>query len=597
MKKGLLFLAAAVALASTANAQVVERAKQAKKVNKVTNMQRAAFDLNNACMKVGQMATSMSQIKKAPAAKAAPQAFYARPNGAFYVNWDQNGSGFIRPMVYGKPFSTYTYTNLSTGADSWMWEYTKHNQGAMDTLTADTKDLTVTYGYEFAYAPTLVASGSGSSAEYVIGGGKQGGPIYVSPLFFTQYPNEPMAETAEDLTIDLLASPHYYGSSDRYCQEQYGWGYYSGAKGSPDDTEGTGYWFGKNYSGWDMQAVAFEAPEKPYVLNNVYLYYTALKVVAGAEAPVKVTVYRLPEMLPYIDGSRNTIGEAVMNEENVIAEGTIVLNDQTPAGGILQIPLVTVEDDFEFEVTPEIDSAILIVVKGFGGENILSSSLLVTNDDYDEGKGELAFLGNIEDNVLQGLNNFFRSGEMKVGMSIFIGNNNPFMVFNYNLEDGKYEFPVEGGVLTRTFTGQPQEFISFYSSSSSEEWDVTVNGEELPEWLTVELEDQMADGEFTGVVNARVVAAALPEGEQYREAVVKFHILGDYINCEFTQGTKPAGKKGDVNGDGEVNVSDVTALVNKILGTAEYADAVCDINEDGEVNVSDVTALINLILG
>ncbi|MDO4511011.1 MAG: chitobiase/beta-hexosaminidase C-terminal domain-containing protein [Bacteroidales bacterium] len=54
---------------------------------------------------------------------------------------------------------------------------------------------------------------------------------------------------------------------------------------------------------------------------------------------------------------------------------------------------------------------------------------------------------------------------------------------------------------------------------------------------------------------------------------------------------------GDVNGDGEVNVSDVTALVNKILGTAEYADDACDINKDGIVNVSDVTALINLILG
>ena len=53
---------------------------------------------------------------------------------------------------------------------------------------------------------------------------------------------------------------------------------------------------------------------------------------------------------------------------------------------------------------------------------------------------------------------------------------------------------------------------------------------------------------------------------------------------------------GDINGDGEVNVSDVTALINKILGSSTYSDASCDINGDGEINVSDVTALINLIL-
>ena len=53
---------------------------------------------------------------------------------------------------------------------------------------------------------------------------------------------------------------------------------------------------------------------------------------------------------------------------------------------------------------------------------------------------------------------------------------------------------------------------------------------------------------------------------------------------------------GDINGDGVVNVSDVTALINKILGSSTYSNAVCDINGDGEINVSDVTALINMIL-
>lgn len=53
---------------------------------------------------------------------------------------------------------------------------------------------------------------------------------------------------------------------------------------------------------------------------------------------------------------------------------------------------------------------------------------------------------------------------------------------------------------------------------------------------------------------------------------------------------------GDVNGDGEVNVGDVTTLINVILGALDCDQKVCDINCDGEVNVSDVTALINTIL-
>lgn len=53
---------------------------------------------------------------------------------------------------------------------------------------------------------------------------------------------------------------------------------------------------------------------------------------------------------------------------------------------------------------------------------------------------------------------------------------------------------------------------------------------------------------------------------------------------------------GDIDGDGEVNVTDVTALINIILSVSEN-NGNADITGDGKVNVSDVTALINIILG
>ena len=54
---------------------------------------------------------------------------------------------------------------------------------------------------------------------------------------------------------------------------------------------------------------------------------------------------------------------------------------------------------------------------------------------------------------------------------------------------------------------------------------------------------------------------------------------------------------GDVNADGSVNVSDVTMLVNMILGIESLDRDRANVNGDNDVNVSDVTALINIILG
>lgn len=55
--------------------------------------------------------------------------------------------------------------------------------------------------------------------------------------------------------------------------------------------------------------------------------------------------------------------------------------------------------------------------------------------------------------------------------------------------------------------------------------------------------------------------------------------------------------RGDVNGDGYVNGSDVTALYNVVLGINMTHESRADVNEDGYVNGADITALYNILLG
>ncbi len=52
---------------------------------------------------------------------------------------------------------------------------------------------------------------------------------------------------------------------------------------------------------------------------------------------------------------------------------------------------------------------------------------------------------------------------------------------------------------------------------------------------------------------------------------------------------------GDSNGDGVVDVADVTMIVSIILGTSEDVDT-ADVNGDGNVDVADVTTIIEIIL-
>ena len=62
-------------------------------------------------------------------------------------------------------------------------------------------------------------------------------------------------------------------------------------------------------------------------------------------------------------------------------------------------------------------------------------------------------------------------------------------------------------------------------------------------------------------------------------------------------GFDPTVLGGDVNGDGEVNIADVNALIDIIMGKPDNTQGRSDVNGDGEVNIADINTVISVILG
>ena len=67
-------------------------------------------------------------------------------------------------------------------------------------------------------------------------------------------------------------------------------------------------------------------------------------------------------------------------------------------------------------------------------------------------------------------------------------------------------------------------------------------------------------------------------------------------DVEYEGSDKASTTKGDVNGDNQVNGTDLVALTNIILGKNAKTDA-ADVNGDGQVNGTDYVALVNIVLG
>jgi hypothetical protein len=116
---------------------------------------------------------------------------------------------------------------------------------------------------------------------------------------------------------------------------------------------------------------------------------------------------------------------------------------------------------------------------------------------------------------------------------------------------------------------------------------------------TIENQFYTADGLqicnfFSGVEIPEVV-----EGKTYDVTGIVMISKAGVVRVYITELTEvaAAGLRGDVNNDGDVNIGDVTTLIDYLLNPATVINAAnADVTLEGDINIGDVTALIDYLL-
>ena len=146
------------------------------------------------------------------------------------------------------------------------------------------------------------------------------------------------------------------------------------------------------------------------------------------------------------------------------------------------------------------------------------------------------------------------------------------------------ELVYNAGIKSISFKGQALDLTTIQTTGielaadeavSAADFEVVKEGEDAK---VTKLVEATADG-YVAVITA--VSADLKTQVAYE------------INIK-----KPAAPvlKGDINGDGVLDVADASALIDMVLNSGTCTE-VADVNGDGALDVADVTELITLILG
>lgn len=160
---------------------------------------------------------------------------------------------------------------------------------------------------------------------------------------------------------------------------------------------------------------------------------------------------------------------------------------------------------------------------------------------------------------------------------------------------GEYTITINGNdktfTITRTIETVATPTITPASGTYTGTQTVTIECETQDATILYKIDDgdyQPYNGSIEVAESCTITAKATKDGWNDSEEATTEYII------EIPVVHQP----GDVNHDGEVNIKDVTDLIDYLLGMNDNVCTTCaDVKADGDINISDVTTLIDMLLG
>jgi hypothetical protein len=309
--------------------------------------------------------------------------------------------------------------------------------------------------------------------------------------------------------------------------------------------------------------------------------------------------------------TRTASGRLALGE--LIAEGDATIDNVneefSESSGITSVDFdeLYVEDEFGMSETLDylfIDDEFVVVIEGW--DNGTFSGVLGSQDITDGQTTSSWFEETGGEGRLRSYTTWFPQ--------LFVGLIDATYGYLYTEDNTNLKFDGKGGEATIHINPM------YYSKDEETEEPtynlliekILVDGEEveeIPEWLSIEIanEDYTTavgvdeDGEeYTYFVNGIdydmiVSADPLSAGEESRNVEISFMQIGARLVVTVDQAGETSAEPGDVNGDGSVDVADISNIITIMASDPE--NLVGDVNGDGVVDVADISAVITIMAG